>query len=38
MVLAPAILDVYRYFNPNARWAAWTSRGVKVGSVALVMF
>jgi hypothetical protein len=37
MVLAPALLDVYRFFNPDARWAAWTSRGVKMGSVALVL-
>jgi hypothetical protein len=37
MVLAPALLDVYRYFNADARWAAWASRGVKMGSVALVL-
>jgi hypothetical protein len=37
MVLAPAILDVYRYFNPDVRWAAWASRGVKMGSVAFVL-
>ena len=37
MVLAPALLDAYRYFNPDARWATWTSRGVKVGSVALIL-
>lgn len=37
MVLAPALLDMYRYFNPDARWASWTSRGVKIGSVALVI-
>jgi hypothetical protein len=37
MVLAPALLDVYRYFNPGARWATWTSRGVKMGTVALVI-
>jgi hypothetical protein len=37
MVLAPALLDMYRYFNPDARWATWTSRGVKMGSVALVI-
>jgi hypothetical protein len=37
MVLAPALLDLYRYFNPDARWAAWTSRAVKIGSVALVI-
>ena len=37
MVLAPAILDTYRYFNPDARWAAWASRGAKMGSVVLVI-
>jgi hypothetical protein len=37
MVLAPALLDVYRYFNSDARWATWASRGVKMGSVALVL-
>ena len=37
LVLAPALLDVYRYFNPDARWATWTSRGVKMGSVVLVI-
>jgi hypothetical protein len=37
IVLAPALLDMYRYFNPDARWATWTSRGVKMGSVALVL-
>ena len=37
MVLAPALLDAYRYFNPDARWAVWASRGTKMGSVALVL-
>ena len=37
IVLAPAILDAYRYVNPDARWAAWTSRLVKLGSAALVL-
>ena len=37
MVLAPALLDTYRYFNPDARWAAWASRGTKMGSVLLVL-
>jgi hypothetical protein len=37
IVLAPALLDVYRYFNPEARWATWTSRGMKMGSVVLVI-
>lgn len=37
LILAPALLDTYRYFHPGARWAAWTSRGVKMGSVALAI-
>jgi hypothetical protein len=37
LILTPALLDTYRYFHPDARWAAWTSRGVKMGSVALVL-
>ena len=37
LLLAPAVLDTYRYFRPEARWAAWTSRGAKLGSVALVL-
>jgi hypothetical protein len=37
LLLAPALLDTYRFFHPDARWAAWTSRGVKMGSVALVL-
>jgi hypothetical protein len=37
IVMTPALLDAYRYFNPDSRWAAWTSRMVKLGSVALVL-
>ena len=36
LVLAPAVLDGWRYFHPEARWAAWASRAVKIGLVALV--
>lgn len=36
LVLVPALLDAYRYFKPDARWAKWASRAVKAGSVALV--
>jgi hypothetical protein len=36
-VLVPALLDGYRYFHPEARWPAWVSRAVKIGSVALVL-
>ena len=37
IVIAPAILDAYRYFNPDARWAVWASRAAKGGSVLLVV-
>ena len=37
MILAPAALDAWRYFNPEAKWAVWTSRAVKVGMVLLVL-
>jgi hypothetical protein len=37
MVLAPALLDTWRYFHPHAKWARWTSRGVKIGMVVLVV-
>jgi hypothetical protein len=36
-VLAPALLDAWRYFHPESRWAAWASRGIKVGGVLLVL-
>jgi hypothetical protein len=36
LVLAPAVLDAIRYYHPDAKWAAWSSRGVKVGMVLLV--
>ena len=37
MILAPALIDVFRYFHPEAKWAPWTSRAVKVGLVVLVV-
>ena len=37
LVLAPAVLDAWRYFHPHAKWAAWTSRGVKIGMVVMVI-
>jgi hypothetical protein len=37
LVLAPAVLDAVRYYRPQAKWAAWGSRGVKVGMVLLVI-
>jgi hypothetical protein len=37
LVLAPAALDAYRYRNPDAGWAKWTSRGAKIVMVVLTM-
>ncbi len=37
MVMAPALLDAYRYFRPTSRWPVWTSRAVKIGSVLLAL-
>ena len=37
LVLAPAVLDAWRYYHPNAKWAAWASRGVKIGLVLIVV-
>lgn len=37
LVLTPAVLDGIRYLRPESRWATWLSRGVKLGSVALVL-
>jgi len=35
LVLSPAALDGYRYLHPDAAWAKWTSRGLKVAAVLL---
>ena len=36
MVLAPAVLDAWRYFQPESKLATWMSRGAKIGMVFLV--
>jgi hypothetical protein len=36
LILAPAVLDTWRYFNPEDRWAVWLSRILKAGGVLLV--
>ena len=36
MILAPAVLDTWRYFQPKSKWLPWVSRGAKVGLVVLV--
>jgi hypothetical protein len=37
LLLVPAVLDAVRYYHPEAKWAVWGSRGVKVGMVLLVV-
>jgi hypothetical protein len=37
VILAPAILDALRYFNPDSRTARWASRAAKIGGVLLVI-
>lgn len=36
IVLAPALLDAWRYYHPGSKWATWGSRGVKIGMVVMV--
>lgn len=35
-ILLPALLDAFRYYNPDARWATWGSRAAKIGGVVLI--
>jgi hypothetical protein len=37
LILAPAALDTWRYFAPDAKVPVWISRAVKIGAVALVL-
>jgi hypothetical protein len=37
LILAPAVLDTWRYLDPDARWPVWLSRAFKVGAVLLVL-
>jgi hypothetical protein len=37
LILAPAVLDAWRYFDPDARWAVWLSRAAKIGTVLLIL-
>lgn len=37
LLLAPAVLDTVRYFKPEATWAVWMSRGMKVALVVLIV-
>ena len=37
VILAPAVLDTWRYFRPQSRAAVWLSRAAKIGGVLLVV-
>jgi hypothetical protein len=37
MILAPAVLDTWRYVRPESRWARWSSRAAKAGAVLMVI-
>jgi hypothetical protein len=37
VILVPAVLDGWRYFDPDARWPVWASRAAKVGAVLLLL-
>ena len=36
MLLVPAAMDAWRYCDPDAKWATWTSRAAKVGMLLLM--
>jgi hypothetical protein len=36
LILIPAVLDAFRFYHPDARWAAWGSRAAKIGGVVLI--
>jgi hypothetical protein len=37
VLLVPAALDAWRYFDPDAKWPVWMSRAAKVGMVLLLV-
>lgn len=37
MLVAPAALDVWRYYRPESRTARWSSRAIKAGMVLLIL-
>jgi hypothetical protein len=36
LILFPALLDAFRYYHPDAKWAAWGSRGAKLTGVVVI--
>ena len=37
IILGPAVLDGWRYLDPDAKWPTWVSRAMKVGTVLLIL-
>jgi hypothetical protein len=37
LVVGVAVIDLVRYFRPEARWLAWLSRAAKVATTGLVL-
>jgi hypothetical protein len=37
LIIAPAVLDAYRYYDPQAAWVKWASRAAKAATVLLVV-
>jgi hypothetical protein len=37
LIMAPAILNIYRYYQPDSRWAKWATRALAAGSVIILV-
>jgi hypothetical protein len=37
LIMAPAVLDIYRYYRPGSRWAKWATRALAAGSVLILV-
>lgn len=37
VILAPAVFDTWRYFDPESRWPVWASRTAKAGALLLLI-
>jgi len=37
LILTPAVMDAWRYYDPDARWPVWVSRSLKIAGVLLIL-
>ena len=37
LIMAPAVLDIYRYYRPGSQWAKWATRALAAGSVLILV-